>query len=119
MEYSSTLYVYNMVKGAFAADSFQTFVSGMYSLITCTQWLIALRCYHTKHYTVLCYHHDQNKEKVIANLRDGQQDINKDDEAIIEQIRMEKSMVEQQLSTTERQLEQLRTELMVYHISAG
>ena len=52
---------------------------------------------------------------MIADLRDGQRDVSKDDEAIIEQIRMEKSMIEQQLSKAEKQLEQLRTELMVCH----
>ena len=50
---------------------------------------------------------------MIADLRDGQRDVSKDDEAIIEQIKMEKSMIEQQLSKAEQQLEQLRTELMV------
>lgn len=52
---------------------------------------------------------------MIANLRDGQRDVSKDDEAIIEQIKMEKSMIEQQLSNSEKQLEQLRTEIMVCH----
>ena len=52
---------------------------------------------------------------MIADLRDGQRDVSKDDEAIIEQIKMEKSMIEQQLSKAEKQLEQLRTELMVCH----
>ena len=52
---------------------------------------------------------------MIADLRDGHQDASKDDEAIIEQIKMEKSMVEQQLSKAEQQLEQLRIELMVCH----
>ena len=62
-----------------------------------------------------CYCFDQNKEKVIADLRNGERDVSKDDEAIIEQIKMEKSMVEQQLSKAEGQLEQLRTELTVHH----
>ena len=52
---------------------------------------------------------------MIADLRDGHRDASKDDEAIIEQIKMEKSMVEQQLSKAEHQLEQLRAELMVCH----
>ena len=52
---------------------------------------------------------------MIADLRDGQRDVSKDDEAIIEQIKMEKSMIKQQLSKAEKQLEQLRTELMVCH----
>ena len=52
---------------------------------------------------------------MIADLRDGQRDVSKDDEAIIEQIKMEKSMIEQQLGKAEKQLEQLRTELMVCH----
>lgn len=52
---------------------------------------------------------------MIADLRDGHRDTSKDDEAIIEQIKMEKSMVEQQLSKAEHQLEQLRAELMVHH----
>lgn len=55
----------------------------------------------------------QNKEKVIADLRDGQYDVSKDDEAILEQVRMEKSMVERQLSNAKQQLEQLKTEIMV------
>lgn len=59
------------------------------------------------------HHGGQSKEKLIGDLRDGHRDVNKDDEAIIEQIKMEKSMVEQQLNNTEKQLEQLRAELMV------
>ena len=62
-----------------------------------------------------CYCCGQNKEKVIADLRNGERDASKDDEAIIEQIKMEKSMVEQQLSKAEGQLEQLRIELTVHH----
>ena len=64
---------------------------------------------------ITLFYHCQNKEKVIADLRDGQRDVSKDDEAIIEQIKMEKSMIEQQLGKAEKQLEQLRTELMVCH----
>jgi len=52
---------------------------------------------------------------VIADLRDGQRDVSKDDEAILEQVRMEKSMVEQQLGNAEQQLEKLKTEIMVLY----
>ncbi|XP_065920078.1 golgin subfamily A member 5-like isoform X2 [Dysidea avara] len=52
----------------------------------------------------------QAKEKLITSLQDGQSGGGVS-EALLEQNKMEKRMIEQQLSNAEQQLQQLRTEL--------
>jgi len=50
---------------------------------------------------------------LIINLQEGQSGGGGVSEAILEQNKMEKRMIEQQLSNAEQQLEQLRSELSV------
>ena len=57
--------------------------------------------------------HYQAKEKLITSLQEDHSGGGGVSEAILEQNKMEKRMIEQQLSSTEQQLEQIRTELSV------